>query len=258
VIFDLTPGFSRTNLFISYFAGLRSLRVGVEKEYIADRYHIHLGAGRGHLAERLLDAGEALTGANFSRPRRFEMYSSTRDKDAADQFLKPCRGPIIAVNLSAGNTQRQWSFDRFDGLIVHLAARMPDAMIVLIAIGEQRQWAETLAARYSSCCAAPPFPFLTVTELIGRCALLISADTALIHAASARGVPVVGLYSANAENLVRWGPYGVPSKIIQSSSVNDIGDIEPHAVVDGVVRLMEETGAGRGGAPITTKDSSVP
>jgi heptosyltransferase III len=242
-IIDLTPGFSRTNFFVMQFAGARTLRVGIEKEYIADRYHIHIGGGRGHLADRILDAGEALTGATIARPRRFEIHATPSDKETAAQFAEKYRGRLLAVNLSAGNAARQWSFDRFEELTAQLIKRIPDAKIALIAVGEQRQWAERLAAGNSSCVAVPAFQFLTVTELIGRCALLVSADTALVHVASSQGVPVVGLYTDNRENLVRWGPYGVPYLIVPGSSADSLSGIEPQAVCDAAAQLLENAAA---------------
>ena len=254
-IIDLTPGFSRTNFLMSHYAGPRTLRVGIEKELIADRYHIHIGGGRGHLADRMLDAGEALTGSTFARPRRFEIHTAPHDEEAAAQFVRQCRGRLLAVNLSAGNAARQWAIDRFEGLISLLEERMVDATIALIAVGDQRQWAEALAARHPSCVAVPPFPFLTIADFIGKCALLVSSDTALIHVASAQGVPVVGLYTENRENLVRWGPYGVPHRIVLSPSAESVSGIEPEAVCRGAVQLMEESGAASL-APLTNSELS--
>jgi ADP-heptose:LPS heptosyltransferase len=88
----------------------------------------------------------------------------------------------------------------------------------------------------------PEFPLLTVTEIISACSLLVSCDTALIHAAAARNVPVVGLYTAHAENFRRWGPYGVACEAIQSSSTESVNDIEPDAVYGKTMALLEKTG----------------
>jgi ADP-heptose:LPS heptosyltransferase len=238
---DLTPGFSRTNFFMAFYAGARTIRVGIEKEHIADRYHFH-SSGSGHLADRILDAGEKLTEATFARPRRFELYAAADEVAAAARFAGRCGGRIIGINLSAGNGERQWPYDRFAALAGLLAAKCTDATIALIAIGEQRPWAERLAAEIGSCVAVPALPFLAATEFIGRCSLLVSADTALIHAAGARGVPVVGLYTENRENTLRWGPYNIPHEVIHSSSAHSIEPILPAAVGDAAVRLLAGIG----------------
>jgi ADP-heptose:LPS heptosyltransferase len=93
-LIDLTPGFSRTNFIISQFAGRGTLRVGIEKELVADRYHIHIGDCETHLADRVLDAGEALTGVSFARPRPFEIHSAPADKEAAGNSSKTAVVPV--------------------------------------------------------------------------------------------------------------------------------------------------------------------
>ena len=251
-IIDLTPGFSRTNFIMSRYAGPGIVRAGIEKEYIADRYHIHSGGRETHLADRMLAAGEMLTGRRFSEARAFEIYSALSDREAAAQFIRRCKagGPIIAINLSAGNEHRQWPYERFAALISGLSkpqVRHQKAhlrlQMALVAMGEQRTWAEKMAAGNTACVAVPENSFLTVTEIIGSCALLVSPDTALIHAAAARGVPVVGLYTANAENFVRWAPYHVRSSVVRSSSMDTLNGIEPEQVCRETIRLLEETGA---------------
>lgn len=243
-IMDLTPGFSRTNFLMSYYAGPGILRVGIEKDLIADRYHFHVGNRETPLAERMLDAGELLTGTSFERHRRFEIYTAPDDKEAAAQFVNrhKGKGPIIGINLSAGGEPRQWPYERFAGLVSLLSARTPGATMALIAIGQQRQWAEVLAAAHPACIAVPQFTFLTITELIGACSLLISPDTALIHVAASRGVPVVGLYTSHAENFARWAPYQEGCAVIQSVNTGSISDITPEAVCEKTLQVMKKNG----------------
>jgi ADP-heptose:LPS heptosyltransferase len=244
-LIDLTPGFSRTNFLISQLAGRGVLRAGIEKGSAADRYHVHIGGRNTHLADRILDAGEALTGARFPRPRPFEIYTAPDERDAAAEFIVRNKGsgPLIAVNLSAGSPERQWAYGNFAELTRTLVSAVPaGAKLALIAVGAQREWAERLAAADSWCVVVPELSFLTITELISACSLLVSCDTALIHAAAARKVPVVGLYTAHAENLTRWGPYGVASEVIQSSSAKSVNAIWPEAVREKAILLMKKTG----------------
>lgn len=243
-IIDLSPGFSRTNFLMSYFAGPGTLRVGIEKELIADRYHLHVGGRETPLADRILDAGEILTGCRFERNRRFEIYTAPGDRAAAAQFVNHYKGkgPLVAINLSAGNAARQWAYDRFTGLVSLLSGRMPGTTMALIAIGQQRQWADRLAAAFPACVAVPQYDFLAITELIGGCSLLISPDTALIHVAAARGIPVVGLYTAHAENFARWAPYQEGCAVIQSSGTGSINDITPEVVCKKTLQVMKKNG----------------
>jgi heptosyltransferase III len=241
-IIDLTPGFSRTNFLMSCYAGPATLRVGIEKELVADRYHLHIGGRETPLADRMLEAGEALTGNRFERPARFEIYTAAGDREAASEFVNPIktRGTLIGINLSAGSPQRQWAYGRFAALVSLLSSRAAPVTMALIAVGQQREWALRLAAAHSSCVAVPQFPFLTITELIGACSLLISPDTALIHAAGARGVPVVGLYTVHAENFARWAPSRERGEVIQSSSAESINGIEPVVVCEKTLNLIKK------------------
>jgi len=243
-IMDLTPGFSRTNFLMSYYAGHGTLRAGIEKELFADRYHIHVGGRESHLADRMLETGEVLTDTRFKRPSRFEIYTAAGDKEAAAEFVSRHKagGALIGINLSAGNEHRQWAYERFAALVSLLSSRAADTTMALIAIGEEREWADRLAAAHSACVAVPQFPFLTVTELIGACSLLISPDTALIHAAAARKVPVVGLYTAHAENFARWGPYHEGCEVIQSSSTESVNGIAAETVCEKTIQVMKKIG----------------
>jgi ADP-heptose:LPS heptosyltransferase len=248
-IIDLTPGFSRTNFIMSRYAGPGIMRAGIEKEHLADRYDVHIGGRESHLADRMLAVGEMLTGRKFSEARSFEIFTALSDREAAAQCIRRCTagGPIIAINLSAGNERRQWPYERFAALITGLSKQKvrhqkAHLQMALIAMGEQRKWAEKMAAGITACVAVPECSFLTVTEIIGSCALLVSPDTACIHAAAARGVPVVGLYTANNENFVRWGPYHVKNRIVRSSNMDTLDGIEPEQVCRETIRLLEETG----------------
>lgn len=241
---DLTPGFSRTNFIISQCAGPGTLRAGIEKGPAAGRYHVHVGGLDTHLADRILDTGETLAGARFSRPRPFEIYTAPSDREASAAFVGGTGviGPLVGINLSAGGSGRQWAYGHFAELVRRLASAGPAGMkMALFSVGEQREWARVLAASHSSCVAVPEFPFLTVTEIIAACSLLISCDTALIHAAAARNVPVVGLYTAHAENFTRWGPYGIACEVLRSPAGESVNAIGPDAVYEKAMRLMEIT-----------------
>jgi ADP-heptose:LPS heptosyltransferase len=241
---DLTPGFSRTNFIISQFGGRGAVLAGIEKESAAGRYHVHVGGLESHCADRILDVGEKLTGTRFQRPRPFEIYTDSSDREAAAAFVQGIKGdgPLIGINLSAGNSERQWAYGHFAELLRRFASEGPSGMkMALFSVGKQRDWAVRLAMSHSSCVAVPEFPFLTVVEIIAACSMLVSCDTALIHAAAARNVPVVGLYTDNTENFSRWGPYGIACEVIRSPSGENVNAIGPDAVYEKAMRLRSTT-----------------
>jgi ADP-heptose:LPS heptosyltransferase len=241
-VFDLTPGFSRTNFLMSYGSGSRTVRAGIEKEIMADCYHVHVGNRTTHLTDRILEAGELLTASSFPRQRVLEIFSSVQDRAAAASFIDRCGGSdgLVAINLSSATASRQWPCGHFAALIALLNPISAIRKLALIGVGPQARWAETLALLDERCIAAPAMSFPAVTEIISACRLLISTDTALIHAAAARGVPVIALYVGDAEALSRWKPYHGLGRVIQAPPGRPVAAIEPETVLDETLKIVHE------------------
>ncbi len=241
-VFDLTPGFSRTNFLMSYGAGSKTVRAGIEKGIVADCYHVHVGNRATHLADRLLEAGELLTASSFPRTSALEIYSSARDRTDAGAVIDQSDSGegIVAINLSSATPQRQWPFGHFAALIKLLCSLPSVRKLVLIGVGPQTAWAATLSHLDERCIAVPSMPITAVTEVIAACRLLISTDTALIHAASARAVPVVALYIGDAEAFSRWKPYHGLGRVIQSPPGLPVSAIAPETVFAATMELLKE------------------
>ncbi len=253
-VFDLTPGFSRTNFLMSHGAGGSTVRAGIEKGIVADCYHIHVGNRATHLTDRILEAGELLTGSFFPRRCALEIFSSSHDRSSAAAFIDRCGGRhgLVAINLSSATASRQWPCGHFAALIGLLASMPSIRKLVLIGVGPQSLWAGTLAKLDERCIAAPPMPLPAVTEVIAACRLLISTDTALVHAAAARNVPVVALYVGDTEALSRWKPYHGLGRVIQSPCGQPVAAIAPETVLDETLKVVHEiemqaAGVSRGG-----------
>jgi ADP-heptose:LPS heptosyltransferase len=241
-VFDLTPGFSRTNFLMSFIAGARTVRIGIEKELMADRYQVHVGNRTSHLADRILEAGERLTGSSFPRPCALEIFSTPADRAAAASFIDHCGGSdgLVAINLSSATASRQWPFGHFAKFITLCASAREIRKLLLIGVGPQAAWAQTLADIDHRCMAVPAMSLPAVTEVIAACRLLISTDTALIHAAAARNVPVMALYVGDAEAFARWKPYHGQGRVIQSRSGEPVASITPEAVFEETTNVLKE------------------
>lgn len=237
-LLDLTPGFSRTNYVMALLAPSQCIRVGVQKGQIGKNYHIHGDGPEKPLAEQYLDVAEKLIGKSIPRPLSYEITADEPNRLIAQQIYRAQKDPCIAINLSAGNQERQWSFEKFRELIRLFGTLDKKYALLLIAVGPQVAWAESLAAENANCKSIGAQPFLAVVEVIGHCRVLVSADTALVHVAASRKVAVVGMYNANRDNTERWKPYAVPERSINGILKDSIDDISPSVVFQEAIALL--------------------
>jgi heptosyltransferase III len=75
-----------------------------------------------------------------------------------------------------------------------------------------------------------------VGAILRRLSLLVTPDTALVHAASCFNVPVAGLYRSDPVHLERFFPYGVPHRLAVSPT-SRVADIPVEAVLAAVREL---------------------
>jgi heptosyltransferase III len=129
---------------------------------------------------------------------------------------------FTGINISAGRQERYWTecnWKQFVGAFPH------ERFIVFSAAGD-RQLKKRLE---NSCENIEPSPDTeTIYEaglITAKLKVLVSPDTALIHAASCFGTPVIGLYGNKQHDLSRFKPFLVQSRIVVSptKSVQDIG-----------------------------------
>jgi ADP-heptose:LPS heptosyltransferase len=156
-----------------------------------------------------------------------------------------CDGAFtVVVNLSAGNPYRMWSEERNAELVRTLWHAYPDWHFRIVGFAERQSMAQRIALLFPSRVeAAPPLPFLTLAAVIQRANLLITPDTSLVHAASAVGTPVVGLYTHRSMFINEWMPYGVPHRIVVTEGRVDLETIPVSSVITAVDTLAAELSA---------------
>ncbi len=113
----------------------------------------------------------------------------------------------IGINLSAGHPDRCLTEAQVRAIIEHVAPHP----VILFAVGAQQSIVPALARHYPSVLLPPsPASIFEAAALLQATALLISPDTALVHAASAMRTPVVVLYLNQHRFAERFAPYRVP------------------------------------------------
>jgi len=161
----------------------------------------------------------------------------------ARAFASEQRDPsaqTIVLNISAGNSYRMWTEERNAALIDGLMSLNPAWRVSIVGHGPRLAMAERLAQRHPQrCTAVPGAPFLHVAAICEDALMLISPDTSMIHAASALGTPVIGLYTRRATFINEWMPHGVPFEAVVTNQAADLESIAPSDVLDAVNRLAQ-------------------
>jgi heptosyltransferase-3 len=141
---------------------------------------------------------------------------------------------IVAVNLSASKKIRQWPVIHWQTFLNQVKES-----VIIIAMPQQMPLKKILEEQYPSVVVSPPTRTLfDAAHLIGRCQLLITPDTALVHVASALNRPLIGLYTHRSE----YGKFSALSDIkeILFSECETIHTISPQQVLTAYHAIMQK------------------
>ena len=165
-----------------------------------------------------------LTGVSIE-PLRKEMprlFPSDQDRSVVDEIIasrgiKPDDAIIAIAPGSVWNTKR-WLKEGFRELAHRLSA---DRCYVAVIGGEQdRALCDEICAGGDSRVfpAAGTLSLLQSAELIRRCALIVSNDSAPVHLAMAMDTPVVAIFGPTIPEF-GFAPYGPADVVVQTSGL---------------------------------------
>jgi ADP-heptose:LPS heptosyltransferase len=141
--------------------------------------------------------------------------------------------PRVGLFVSNKVESRRWDARKWRDLAEALAAHT-DIIIF-------RDPADARVLESSVPSAARVISPATVPDLIAATSLLdvvVSADSAPVHFASALGVPVVAMFEDRPEKYLRWHPLGVPHVLLRAGP--RVGDIAVGQVADATRSLLDE------------------
>lgn len=151
--------------------------------------------------QRLLE----LVGVPVS-PRTARLGVSTAERAAAESALRalgaPEGKPRAAMVLSAGESAKEWSVERFADVATALEAG-GTVPVLLPAPGDEAKVA-AFRARTAAGIIADAQALRPCMALMASCSVLLSADTGPAHMAMALGVPTVTIYGPRPPVL--WNP----------------------------------------------------
>lgn len=242
-VIDLTPGVSRTSTMISKM--IRSnftLTAGMHKEHLSyafdkvtDHKNIHIINRYKLLVEETLDCKFE---GDFNPDIWFDQYHENQAQELLKSVGK--NSLTIGINLSAGATVRQWTFENYRTLLDLLSKFNTGCMIILFSHEKQNDWSRRLAEEFKNVIALPKTDVLTIAAIIKKLSVFFTPDTSLMHIASGFKIPTVGIYCIGGENFIRWRTYNTSAKYLVAKNTGDVNEINPQEAFDALIELLSE------------------
>ena len=160
-------------------------------------------------------------------------------------------GTRVLVNVSAGKERCRWPAERYIAVLQEALARRPGLGVLIIGMARDMTALHEIAAA-TGCATACPGLRETLA-LVESADLLLTPDTALVHAASAFRTPVVAMYYRGA--ATNWGPYRTISRGLVSDD-RTLSSLPPAPVVAALHELLETLAAGAPGRAHRSSDST--
>ncbi|MGH7893561.1 MAG: lipopolysaccharide heptosyltransferase II [Candidatus Binatia bacterium] len=188
-------------------------RIGFDESRGAALFHERIARDRRlHDVERNLALMAPFGGADGA-PRLFVPVQPAAERRARE-LVPEGAGPLVAIAPASVWATKRWRPEGFAAVASRLAGA--GARIVLLGAPGDRGLCEEIAARTGG--AATPLAgrtdLATMVAVIDRAAVLVGNDSAPMHVACARGVPVVAVFCATTPAL-GYGPYGPHTRVVE-------------------------------------------
>lgn len=158
-----------------------------------------------------------------SKGRHMELQVPGKERERVDKWLKERRisqNAIFAIHPFANDTLRAWSVDQ--AAVFGRLCLQDLAQTVVVLGGKKESSAADLLAEKIGKDAFSVAGQLSITEsaaLIGRCHLMVTADTGPMHIAQVMNVPTVVVLGGS--NWKETGPINQPSLGIRENGTSD-------------------------------------
>jgi len=187
-----------------------------------------------HALEPWLGVGAWLDDRGVELP-----VTAAEDAEAARALAAAGIDGPFAVLAPAGHSSHRWPPERFADLAARLAGDLGWAVLVEGAPADEPLLGDVVRRAGQPRVRAATDPLGVLAALLSRASLLVSNDSAPIHAAEAAGAPT--LYFAQREKLVHSHPMGKACWALYDDERNCLADISVEQVL-GAAREMERRG----------------
>jgi heptosyltransferase-2 len=188
-------------------------RVGFRQSRGAFLYHRRVPRDRRHHdVERNLALAAPFGGA--PEPARLHVPVTAEAAARAAALVPPGAGPLVGIAPGSVWATKRWSAEGYAAVIAGLAA--DGARCVVLGGPDEVALAERVAALAGSgTVLAGRTDLATLVAVIDRLALLVANDSAPMHVACAREVPVVAVFCATTPAL-GYGPWGPRATVVEA------------------------------------------
>ncbi len=209
----IIPHRSFRSAMIPFLAGVKT-RIGFDKSTFNFLYTHVVGYKKIHEIERNLSLLEPL-GIKVSSKELPNLFPSDYDRSYIDKILADVNSNLIGIAPGSVWATKRWLKERFVELVMLLVN--DGFAVVLIGGAEDFELCEEIKRDsgfknvYNFC---GKLSLLQSAELIRRCVVLISNDSAPMHIAVAMRTPVVAIFGPTIPEFGFY-PYGDKDKVVQ-------------------------------------------
>ena len=189
-------------------------RIGFRESRGAFLYHERVRRDRRrHDVERNLALAEPF-GGETDTPN-LHLPVSAEAARRADALLPVGDGPVVGIAPGSVWATKRWTPEGFARVVQALAA--DGARCMILGADADRELAQRIAneSGVDPLVLAGRTDLATLVAVIDRLSLLIANDSAPMHVACARGVPVVAVFCATTPEL-GYAPYGSRATVVQA------------------------------------------
>lgn len=155
------------------------------------------------------------------------------------QSMGVSKNKVVGVNISAGKPDRLWSIDKYIEICKKILQKNLTPLILYSP--DDKIHAEIVEKTVSGVRILPECPsILFVCAIIDGILALISPDTGTLQVAQSMGIPIVGLFDYNRENLHEWSPWHIKNAVVVAKPGEKIASIEVDDVWNAFCKLCNE------------------
>lgn len=141
---------------------------------------------------------------------------------------------VAGFNISAGSPNRFWTGENWS----RLADAFPDEVFLVLSAPGDCEEKRKLERRCHNIITSPDTANIYEAGLItGRLKLLVTPDTAMVHAASCFNTPVLGLYGCAPQDRSRFRPFLTEYRMVVSRTAY-VSDIDTESVIDACGKML--------------------